>query len=437
MAVKISAVKPFSKCFLYGIRSGDLLLSIDDKEIVDVLDYDFYLSFAPVTMKFKTKSGKQMSIKINNEDTGLSFDTFLMDNQHSCKNKCVFCFIDQMPKGMRKSLYFKDDDSRLSFLFGNYITLTNITEHEIERIISMHISPVNISVHTMNPVLRAKMMNNKNAGTALSIIKRFADAEIKINTQLVLCPEINDGEELKYSINELSKLYPSVQSIAAVPVGLTKFRDGLYPLKPYTKERAGETIDIIESFSNKFKKEKGIRLCYPADEFFIKAERELPNEEYYDDYPQIDNGVGLWTSLRDEFKEALNSTNAVPKYKKITLATGAAAYPLLKELCDFASEKYNIEINTKKIINNFFGENITVAGLLTGTDLIEQLKNEDLGEVLLVPLVMTIDYTSRSTENNKFLDDITLAEAEKALKIKIVPTANDGQKLLNTILGVE
>ncbi|MEG1028196.1 MAG: radical SAM protein, partial [Oscillospiraceae bacterium] len=193
MAVKISAVKPFSKCFLYGIRSGDLLLSIDDKEIVDVLDYDFYLSFAPVTMKFKTKSGKQMSIKINNEDTGLSFDTFLMDNQHSCKNKCVFCFIDQMPKGMRKSLYFKDDDSRLSFLFGNYITLTNITEHEIERIISMHISPVNISVHTMNPVLRAKMMNNKNAGTALSIIKRFADAEIKINTQLVLCPEINDG----------------------------------------------------------------------------------------------------------------------------------------------------------------------------------------------------------------------------------------------------
>ncbi|MEG2720348.1 MAG: DUF512 domain-containing protein, partial [Oscillospiraceae bacterium] len=221
------------------------------------------------------------------------------------------------------------------------------------------------------------------------------------------------------------------------PVGLTKFRDGLYPLKPYTKERAGETIDIIESFSNKFKKEKGIRLCYPADEFFIKAERELPNEEYYDDYPQIDNGVGLWTSLRDEFKEALNSTNVVPKYKKITLATGVAAYPLLKELCDFASEKYNIEINTKKIINNFFGENITVAGLLTGTDLIEQLKNEDLGEALLVPLVMTIDYTSRSTENNKFLDDITLAEAEKALKIKIVPTANDGQKLLNTILGVE
>lgn len=437
MSVKISSVKPFSKCRFHGIKSGDELLSIDGKEVTDVLDYDFYLSFAPVTMRFKTTNGKEISVKMDNSDTGLKFDTFLMDKQQHCKNKCVFCFIDQLPKGMRESLYFKDDDSRLSFLFGNYVTLTNITEHEIERIIAMHISPVNISVHTMNPELRVEMMKNPQAGESLKIIKRLADSGIKLNTQMVLCPGLNDGEELKYSISELSKLFPSVQSIACVPVGLTKFRDGLYPLNSYTKETAAETIDIIESFSDEFKKQYGVRICYPADEFFLKAQRPMPPEEYYDDYPQIDNGIGLWTSLRTEFYEELEKRNDVPVHKKVTLATGAAAYPLMKELCSAVTQKFKIEIETVEIINNFFGENITVAGLLTGRDLLEQLKGRDFGDAVLIPLVMTIDYTSHSTEKNKFLDDITLTEAEKALGVKLLPVKNEGKDLLDNILGVK
>ena len=415
MAVIINEVKPFSKCWFFGVRAGDKLVSIDSKEVDDVLDYDFYMSFLPVEMEFLTSKGKTVRIKATDENVGIKFETFLMDKQHSCRNKCIFCFIDQLPKGMRESLYFKDDDSRLSFLFGNYVTLTNLTEHE----------------------LRVKMMNNKNAGKCLSIIKRFADAGIKINAQLVLCPGVNDGEELRFSLTELAKMYPSVQSIAAVPVGLTKFRDGLYPLKPYNKQTAGETIDIIEEFSSKFKAENGIRLAYPADEFFLLAGREMPQEEYYDEYPQIDNGVGLWTSLRDEFYEAVNELDVKPVNREITLATGKGAYPLMCELARVQEEKFGVKVNVVEIINNFFGENITVAGLLTGTDLIAQLKDKPLGDCLLIPLVMTIDYTSHSTDKNKFLDDITLKQAEKELNIKIVPTQNDGTQLLKNILGVE
>lgn len=435
MAVEIQSVRRFSRCWFAGVRAGDTLLRVDGYVIEDILDYDFRMSFAPVTMEF-SHGGKTRTVHMRTADTGLSFATYLMDKQQHCKNKCIFCFIDQLPKGMRESLYFKDDDSRLSFLFGNYITLTNISEHEIERIIDMHISPVNISVHTMNPELRVQMMNNKNAGKALSALKRFADAGIQMNTQLVLCPGINDGKELEYSIRELAKLYPSVQSIAAVPVGLTKFRDGLYPLTSYTKETAGAVIDIIETFSEHFKAEHGIRLCYPSDEFFLKAERELPPEEYYDDYPQIDNGVGLWTSLKTEFYEALEACTQKSRYKKLTLATGAAAYPLISEFCTAASEKIGCDIEVVKIVNHFFGEEITVAGLLTGKDLLEQLRDRDLGDALLIPLVMTIDYTSHSTENNKFLDDITLKEAESALGVPVIPTGNRGEELLQNLMGV-
>lgn len=435
MSVKIQSVKRFSRSWFAGIRAGDSLLTVDGYEIEDVLDYDFRLSFAPVTVEFQC-GGKTKTVRYKTADTGLQFATYLMDKQQHCKNKCIFCFIDQLPDGMRESLYFKDDDSRLSFLFGNYITLTNISEHEIERIIQMHISPINISVHTMNPKLRVEMMKNKHAGEALSVLKRFYDAGIGMNTQLVLCPGINDGKELAFSLQELAKLYPAVQSIAAVPVGLTKFREGLYPLTSYTKETAGEVIDTIEAFSERFKAEHGVRLCYPADEFFIKAERELPNGDYYDGYPQIDNGVGLWTSLKEEFYEALGSCTQKSKYKKLTLATGAAAYPLLQELCAAAEQKIGCEIEAVKIINHFFGEEITVAGLLTGKDLLEQLCNRDLGEALLIPLVMTIDYTSHSTENNKFLDDITLKEAEKTLGVPVIPTGNVGAELLSNLLGV-
>lgn len=436
MSVKISNVKKHSVCAIKGVVAGDELLKINGNEIMDVLDYDFYMAEGQVRLTFKCADGFKV-IKANSQNCGLEFDTYLMDKQQHCKNKCIFCFIDQLPKGLRESLYFKDDDSRLSFLFGNYITLTNISEHEIERIIEMHISPVNISVHTMNPELRVQMMKNKNAGKSLEIIKRLADAGIKMNTQLVLCPGINDGAELRRSIEELSSLYPAVQSIAAVPVGLTKFRDELSKLEPYNKQTAGETIDIIEEYSNKFRKEFGTGLVYPADEFFIKAERELPTADYYDGYPQLDNGVGMVRSFNDEFLDELDFCNEKPINKKVTLATGSDFYPYLHKLCKKAEEKYGIEIGVKKIINNFFGETITVAGLITGQDLAEQLENCDIGDYLLLPSSMISDYTNHTENKNKFLDDMTVEELEKALNTKIILTNGDGGQLLRDILGVE
>lgn len=437
MSVKINNVKPMSICALKGIGAGDELLKINGNDIMDVLDYDFYMAEQNITMTFKCQDGKYKVIKTENTDCGLEFQTYLMDKQQHCKNKCIFCFIDQLPKGLRESLYFKDDDSRLSFLFGNYITLTNISEHEIERIIRMHISPVNISVHTMNPDLRVQMMKNKNAGKSLEIIKRFADAGITINTQLVLCPGINDGAELRRSIEELSALYPAVQSIAAVPVGLTKFRDGLEKIEPYNKKTAGETIDIIEEYSNKFRKELGVGLCYPADEFFIKAERELPDEDYYDGYPQLDNGVGLVRSFYNEFVDELEFCNEKPVNKKVTLATGVDFYPYLFELCEKAKEKFNIDIQVKKIINYFFGETITVSGLITGIDLYEQLKACDLGEYLLLSSSMISDYTNHTENKNKFLDDMTVEDLEERLNTKIILTNGDGGQVLRDILGVK
>ncbi len=436
MSVKISNVKPDSRCAVMGIKAGDELLRVNGKEIMDVLDYDFYMAEGEIRLTFKCDDGFKV-IKANAQNCGLEFSTYLMDKQQHCKNKCVFCFIDQLPEGLRESLYFKDDDSRLSFLFGNYITLTNISEHEIERIIEMHISPVNISVHTMNPELRVQMMKNKNAGKSLEIIKRLADAGIKMNTQLVLCPGINDGAELKRSIEELASLYPAVQSIAAVPVGLTKFRDGLEKLEPYNKQTAGDTIDIIEEYSQKFREEFGTGLVYPADEFFIKAERELPTADYYDGYPQLDNGVGMVRSFCDEFLDELEFCSEKAINKKVTLATGADFYPYLCELCKKAKEKYGIEIVVKKIINNFFGETITVSGLITGQDLAEQLQTQSLGDCLLLPSSMISDYTNHTENKNKFLDDMTVEELEKSLNTKIILTNGDGGQLLRDILGVK
>ena len=437
MSVKINGVKSGSICAVKGIKAGDELLKINGKEIMDVLDFDFYMAEQNVTMTFKCSDGKFKVIKTNNKDCGLEFETYLMDKQQHCKNKCIFCFIDQLPKGLRPSLYFKDDDSRLSFLFGNYITLTNISEHEIDRIIKMHISPVNISVHTMNPELRVQMMKNKNAGESLKIIKRLADAGIIMNTQLVLCPGINDGDELRRSIEELSAFYPAVQSIACVPVGLTKYRDGLEKIEPYNKQTAGETIDIIEEYSNKFRNEFGVGLVYPADEFFIKAERDLPSEEYYDDYPQLDNGVGLVRSFCNDFLYELEVCNENPINKKATLATGADFYPYLCDLCEKTEKKYGTKIEVKKIVNNFFGETITVSGLVTGIDLYEQLKNCDLGELLLLPSSMISDYTNHTENKNKFLDDMTVEELEERLNTKIILTNGGGGQLLRDILGVK
>lgn len=438
MPVKIKNVKKLSSCGLHGINSGDLLLSIDGNEIEDVLDYDFYMTDGKVSLEFLCGE-KTKTVKTTKEKCGLEFETYLMDKQQGCKNKCIFCFIDQLPKGMRKTLYFKDDDSRLSFLFGNYITLTNISEHEIERIIKMHISPVNISVHTMNPELRVRMMKNPKAGECLKIIKRFADAGIKMNTQLVLCPGFNDGEELLYSLSELSKLYPSVSSIAAVPVGLTKFRDGLETLTPFNKKTAGDVIDIMEKFGGEFKEKNGTRLCFPADEFYLKAERELPNEDFYEDYPQIENGVGMWTSFKADYRdyfENLPQNACSVKEKTVSFATGAAAYPLM---CDFAKkieEKLpQIKVNVYKIKNEFFGESITVAGLITGRDLINQLKNKDLGQALFITSNMIIGSYQEENENI-FLDDVTLSGAQEELSVNIIPVSEDVSEIMQKISEV-
>lgn len=434
MSVKISDVQKKSLAARKGIKRGYVLHSINSHEINDVLDYQFYAEENKLEIVVANDKGKQKTVKLHKkdgQDLGLEFETYLMDKQMRCKNKCVFCFIDQLPNGMRDTLYFKDDDSRMSFLFGNYITLTNLTEHDVERIIEMHISPINISVHTMNPELRVKMMKNKHAGESLKYIERFAKAGIKLNTQLVLCPGINDGRELEFSLKQLSKLYPSLQSIAAVPVGLTKFRENLEPLEEYTPQSARNVIDIIDSFGDEFKKQHGTRLAFCADEFYIKAGMRLPNDEYYEDYPQIENGVGLWRNLESEFFDALEKSDADENiHSKVSIATGVAAYPLMKRFAEAVENKYkNAAVNVYEIKNDFFGHSITVAGLITGGDLIKQLKEKELNGKLIIPSVML------RSEQDIFLDDISLEEAEAALNVQIKPAANDGYELLDMILN--
>ncbi len=434
LAVKIKEVTENSYGFKAGIESGDTLVSINGNEIFDVLDYRFYIQGRKLSIVFlRNGETKTTNVRKSDEfaDIGLEFETYLMDKQHSCKNKCVFCFVDQMPEGMRKSLYFKDDDSRLSFLFGNYITLTGLFPREVERIINMHISPVNISVHTMNPQLRVEMMKNPKAGESLEIIKKLSENNIEMNTQLVLCPKINDGEELRFSLKKLGEMYPSVKSIAAVPVGLTKYRDGLYPLRTYTKEEAQNVIDIIDEFNAHFAYyNNGKILAYASDEFYLLAEKPLPNVDYYGEFSQLDNGVGVCALLKDEFLSALEQTKPKKITRKITVATGEAAYPLIKELSSLAEAKFEgLRVQVRKVINDFFGSTVTVAGLITGKDFINQLKNEDFGDVLLIPRV------SLRNEGDKFLDDITLEELSMELNVKIIPVDNDGYKLLEEIIG--
>ena len=417
-----------------GILKNDVIEIINGREITDVLDYRFAIQSKKLSVSLK-RGLENLTVNIRKSsefsDIGLEFETYLMDKQHSCRNKCIFCFVDQMPKGMRDTLYFKDDDSRLSFLFGNYITLTNLTEKEADRICEMHISPINISVHTMNPTLRVKMMKNKNAGESLKFIKKFSDAGILMNTQLVLCPGINDGEELRYSLNELAKYTPNINSIAAVPVGITKYREGLEHLDIYNKETANEVIDIIDDFNAHYSFfNNGKILAYASDEFYLLADRDFPDENYYGEYSQLDNGVGMCTLLKSEFLTALEETEIKTVNREITIATGESAYSLLCELKEKTEEKFNgLKVNVVKITNEFFGTTVTVAGLLTGKDLKEQLSNKNLGQELLIPRV------SLRNEGDKFLDDMTLEELSEELKIKVTPVINDGYKLLESIIG--
>ena len=431
MSVTIFEIEKGSVADKKRIKQGEKLISINGNEIFDVLDYRFYQLSERLTLKIEKANGRVRTVKIKKdeyEELGLLFETYLMDKQHSCKNKCVFCFVDQLPKGMRESLYFKDDDSRLSFLFGNYVTLTNITEHEIERIIKMHISPINVSVHTTNPDLRVKMMANPNAKNVLSILKRFSDAGISINTQLVLCPDINDGIELERSLNDLEEFVPSLQSIALVPVGLTCHREGLYPLSPYNEEKAKAVIETANKFGEKFLKMHGSRLVYCSDEFFIKANLPLPDYDYYEEFPQIENGVGLIRSLENEVSLCIEDGEISNANIIYSIATGVDAAPYISEECEKLKASFP---NSKALIypikNNFFGETITVTGLITARDIINELKDKELGDALILPDVML------RHETDKFLDDKTVSDIEAALNIRIIIASASGDGLFSAV----
>ena len=435
MSVIVKSVIKGSPAYKIGMREGDTLVNLSGNEIMDVLDYRFYQNNDKMTVEYINSKGKIISKKLKKkeyEELGLEFETYLMDKKHSCRNKCIFCFIDQLPKGLRESLYFKDDDSRLSFLFGNYITLTNITEHEVDRIIKMHISPVNISVHTTDPELRVKMMNNKNAGKVLDIIYRFNEAGIKLNCQLVLVPDYNDGEELKRSLKDLTAL-ENVECIAAVPVGLTRYREGLCEISPFDKKRAEETLRILEEFGEETLKKYGERRVFAADEFYILAGRKFHDADYYEEFLQLENGVGLVPLLLSESDEAISLCDYELKEKRnITIATGESVFPFIKSIVDKIEKKWdNLKCNVFAIKNNFFGGHINVSGLITATDLEDQLKDKDLGEELLIPSVMLRD------GGDMFLDSITLEELSRKLNIKITPVDNDGFQMLDKILGIK
>ena len=432
MAVKIFDVTTGSHADKAGIKKGETLLSINSNEIVDVLDYRFYQVNRKLTLEVEDEYKNVRTIEMTKgeyEEIGLEFETYLMDKQHSCRNKCIFCFIDQLPKGMRESLYFKDDDSRLSFLFGNYITLTNITEHEIDRIIKMHISPINVSVHTTNPELRCKMMNNRFAGDTLKYLKRFADAGITLNCQIVSCPGINDGDELVRTLTDLENL--GVNMTAIVPVGLTRYRENLYPLVPYNKETAGQTIDIIEKMGDECVKKHGRRIFFPGDEFYLLAEREIPSPEFYEDFSALEDGIGMIAYLTDDVGWKLEELDADENLcHKVTIACGEGVFPYMKRIMSMINEKFpNITINTRAIKNNFFGGGVNVSGLVTGGDLIDQLRGDDLGDRLIIPSSML------RFENDLFLDDVSTDDVERELGVTLVPVNNNGNDLVEAVIA--
>lgn len=396
-----------------------------------MLDYMYYAADVNVRLDV-IRDGESLSFiaeKDEYDDLGLEFETFLMDKKQTCRNKCVFCFIDQMPPGMRETLYFKDDDERLSFLQGNYVTLTNLSQEDVDRIIRMKLN-INVSVHTTNPELRKMMMHNRFAGEKLIYLKQLTDSGLKLNCQIVCCPGLNDGDELRRTLSDLGELMPNISSVAVVPVGLTKYRQGLYPLTCFDKTSAGETIDIISEFQQKFLNEYGTRVVFPSDEFFITAERELPDMDYYEDFSQYENGVGILRSLIFEFGSALDTADWDDSGRSVSIATGYAPYPIIAQLARTAEDRFpGLSCRVYPIRNDFFGETITVTGLITAQDIIAQLKDKELGEELLISKSMLM------TDSDIFLDDLTVGDVENALGIKIRATANDGYDLLDAVLG--
>lgn len=429
--VKIKSVVKASPACKCGVVAGDMLSEINGHPVRDVLDYMYYAADVNVRIDIE-RDGKKMTFfaeKDEYDDLGLEFDTFLMDSKQSCSNRCVFCFIDQMPPNMRETLYFKDDDARLSFLQGNYVTLTNLDQSDIDRIIEMKLN-INVSVHTTNPELRVKMMRNRYAGEKLKYIRQLAEKGIKLNCQIVCCPNLNDGDELRRTLSDLGELMPNIVSVAVVPVGVTKYREKLFPLETFNKETAGETIDIIESFQKIFLEKYGTRTVFPSDEFFITAERELPDMEYYEDFSQYENGVGMIRTLIYEFNSALEAAEYDNGERHVTIATGRCVYPEIKKLADAVEKKFpRLKCSVVPIRNDFFGETITVTGLITAQDLIAQLKGTDIGEELLISSAMLM----RDSDN--FLDDLTVKDVENELNVTVRAVSNDGYELLDNILG--
>ncbi len=435
--VRIVSVREGSAAEAEGIVAGDVLVSVNGNEIRDVLDYRFYLTDTEVSLRL-TRAETPYEVRFRKgeyDDIGLEFATPLMDRKHSCANKCVFCFVDQLPKGMRKTLYFKDDDDRLSFLHGNYVTLTNLRDRDVERLIKMHISPINVSVHTTNPELRVRMMGNRRAGEVLSYLRRFADGGLTLCTQIVLCKGLNDGAELDRSMRDLAAYYPALRSCAIVPVGITKFREGLYPLELFNKEEAAAVIAQVNAFGAECLEKYGTRLFYCADELYLKAELPLPDESYYEDFSQIENGVGMLTSLAAEFDfemgdlgEALANFRAP---RAVSLATGVAAYEQIASMARRLAERVpGLTVRVYRIVNRFFGETVTVSGLLTGTDLMDQLAGEDLGDELLFPETML------KADEDLFLDDTTPAMLSRKLGVPVRPCRSDGGAFVRAVLGV-
>jgi len=431
--VRVIGVESGSLADKAGILPEDILISVNGSDIVDVLDYRFYIASEKIVLSIHRGNDIFDTVikKSEYEDIGLEFSSSLMDEQHCCKNKCIFCFIDQMPKGMRDTLYFKDDDSRMSFLTGSYITLTNLTEREVERIIEMRMSPINISVHTTNPELRVKMMKNPKAGSSLDIISRFAKAGIEMNCQLVICRGINDGKELERSMHDLESMHPQIRSVSVVPAGLTKHREGLYPLSVHTPEEAAEIIETVEAFADKCLEKHGSRIFFCGDELYIKAGIPLHNEEYYEGYPQLENGVGLVPSMNGEFWRELEYIDEydLSRKRRISIATGEAAYGFISSIARALEEKCtDTKIEVYRIKNDFFGHTVTVAGLVTGGDILAQLKGRDLGEKLILPSVM-LRY-----EKDLFLDGMSVAELEEKLGVKIEFCENDGAEFVEKIM---
>lgn len=414
-----------------GIEPGDRLLSIDGHEIEDIFDYQFYVEEEELLLLIEKTDGEQWELEIEkdpDEQLGITFEQGLMDDYRSCRNKCIFCFIDQMPPGMRETLYFKDDDSRLSFLQGNYITLTNMSDRDVERIVRYRLEPINISFHTTNPELRCRMLHNRFAGEALKKVDILYQGGIEMNGQIVLCKGINDGEELERSIRDLGAYLPLLRSVSVVPVGLTKYREGLCPLEPFTKEDAKKVLEVIRRWQEKFYREYGLHFIHAGDEWYLLAEEEVPGEEQYDGYLQLENGVGMLRLLLNEFEEGYAKLETAAVQGEISIATGKLAYPYIRRMAERMEEKYpGLCIHVYQIRNDFFGEKITVSGLITGQDIISQLKEQNLGSCLLLPCSMM------KADEDVFLDDYTVKDVSEALQVRIDIVKSSGQDLIDSI----